>query len=834
MDTSKTRFYGFFIERSWLGFLAAFVVMVPLFFFDCFSNDFLFRDVFHEFYPLRLLWSWAAAGELPFWNPHICMGTPVSGAIYPGLFYPLNWVLSYILKLSAGASIKAYVIVHFIVAGFGMGLFVRSFGLRKAGALTGGIAYAFSGYLVGQHYAINLLGGFALLPLSAAAMSYSRKQNRLSLCPAAGVLSGLVLVGGDPQGFALSLVFGVLVYLLLHGERRNAGFIQLMGGPALFLVFAVAASAIELLPAFTVLEQSYRSAGFGMDTAGCWSFHPLRLVEFLLVRPFGDVCPERTYWGAFLGERCFPYPLSLSPYMGVWTVIAAGAAIRYRGKSRSAMFFIAVVIGSLLMATGRFSPLFTFLFNHVPGMSILRFPEKYLLMTSLGMAALVGMGTDCLVYRRKEASWKRKLGIGGVLLFIALLLFVFRAFFVELLAPALAPLLEEGLLWEVSSRQASSELYHSILRLLLAGGLAFIVLASLASPISLRQGMWLLPALFLFLDLWQANSALAPATPGLYKTDITMGRKIIEHESIAGNIRHGKWTSRLADAWSPEPRYLDKYALGSFRIARDPAIPAPHSFQLPRVRKWETRTCKPNLGMVLGLEYFKGMNVTATERQNRMFSEILHFADLPLYNVKYAIVPVNMLRDLPRVFTLRVRSQGTALVEFNRFHPRAYWIEGSKAYSDWQELARLFPRTDFRKEVLIETEDGSNPFQSSGGREHGLKKARIISYSPNRVVVKVRAPAPGWLVLNDMSYPGWTARVNSKQARIWQANGLVRATRVDKGVSRVVFAFRPPLLKTGTAFSLAAILAAIAVLFISRTLERRKERKGKASAPCDR
>jgi uncharacterized membrane protein YfhO len=108
-------------------------------------------------------------------------------------------------------------------------------------------------------------------------------------------------------------------------------------------------------------------------------------------------------------------------------------------------------------------------------------------------------------------------------------------------------------------------------------------------------------------------------------------------------------------------------------------------------------------------------------------------------------------------------------------------------------------------------------FVGSGGS--GTGSAAIISDEAERVVVRVQAAQPGFLVLADQYFPGWRAEVNGSEAEIVRANVTFRAVEVPSGDSEVVFVYRPFSVRLGALISLVA-LAIMAVLW-RRTQGRR-------------
>jgi uncharacterized membrane protein YfhO len=67
--------------------------------------------------------------------------------------------------------------------------------------------------------------------------------------------------------------------------------------------------------------------------------------------------------------------------------------------------------------------------------------------------------------------------------------------------------------------------------------------------------------------------------------------------------------------------------------------------------------------------------------------------------------------------------------------------------------------------------------------------AKIISYTPNEIVIKTSSNSTALLFLSDNYYPGWKASVNGKNSKIYRADYSFRAVIVPKGDSVVEFLF---------------------------------------------
>jgi hypothetical protein len=111
--------------------------------------------------------------------------------------------------------------------------------------------------------------------------------------------------------------------------------------------------------------------------------------------------------------------------------------------------------------------------------------------------------------------------------------------------------------------------------------------------------------------------------------------------------------------------------------------------------------------------------------------------------------------------------------------------------------------------------------------------AVITLYEPERVVIEVDAPGDAILMLSDLYYPGWVARVDGIETGIARANTIMRAVQVPGGAHTVEFRYESAVIRDGGRISLASFavmvvaLAGLVVVEGRRVLLRKKREASK-------
>ncbi|MCS6909448.1 MAG: YfhO family protein [Anaerolineales bacterium] len=118
--------------------------------------------------------------------------------------------------------------------------------------------------------------------------------------------------------------------------------------------------------------------------------------------------------------------------------------------------------------------------------------------------------------------------------------------------------------------------------------------------------------------------------------------------------------------------------------------------------------------------------------------------------------------------------------------PRAFVVSEVVTVADDAEARALLAASTFdpKSKVILSTDGGAQ--RTVGGR---FATATIHEYTPERI--QLSATGPGYLLLTDAFYPGWTATVNGAPATILRANILFRSVWLPEGEHRIEFRYEP-------------------------------------------
>jgi hypothetical protein len=143
--------------------------------------------------------------------------------------------------------------------------------------------------------------------------------------------------------------------------------------------------------------------------------------------------------------------------------------------------------------------------------------------------------------------------------------------------------------------------------------------------------------------------------------------------------------------------------------------------------------------------------------------------------------------------------------------PRAWAIHNAVSVkSNYEAGARVQdPDFDFRTTVSL---PGDAPRMDSCGGD----AVKVTRHAANRVTIHASMACRGMVVLGDSWYPEWKAKIDGRDAPIYQAFGMMRGVAVDGGEHEIDMRYLPTSVLAGAALTLLGLAVVTIVTVKSR------------------
>ena len=460
---------------------------------------------------------------------------------------------------------------------------------------------------------------------------------------------------------------------------------------------------------------------------------------------------------------------------------------------------------SILLAFGNYTPLFRLLYR-LPGFSFFRVPSRFLYLTALCVSVMAGIGLDGLtslsgsdarpMRMRRWLAW----GVGSC---VALLVIgtIVGGF---LLRWGRQPILA------FAERFVRARFYGQAYRVqpwqYYADRIASIYAAAenaldITNPFVL-EALLVGLALLALLALWH-RGRVGPRVLQLSLVALIVVDMLFQH---GGYARTHDIEAALSTPHAVEILARDRELFRIYQVLGPEQVAGAVDYGL----------LPANYNMLFGLSGVGVYSALGSTRYHEFMGELgtvnlaygvapispqqvlSNLTVLSLLNVKYILS--RQALDDPR---LRLVSNADPLIyENTTVLPRAFFVPRHRVLSEKELLTALRSGTfDPLQEVLLEVE----PLPPSGEPAR-VSRATIATYEAQRVIVDVETDGNGFLVLSDLYYPGWRARIDGRDATTYQANYVMRAVPVGAGRHRVEFDYRPDSFRLGAAITMLTLM----------------------------
>ncbi len=767
------------------------------------------------------------SGHLPLWNPLVGCGAPLAANYQTAAFYPLNALH---LLLPAEIALSWTTALHLGLAGWGMYRWGRAVGLDRFPASIGAMALQGSGFLVGRVALFpSITVTFPWIPiwlwrtelLIKRGMRHPGPRNaELQDALWLGLTIGLGLLAGHAQTafYGALLVAGYWVFRTIqdlsirkqktgrHGSKeqglsstkhlvkpivRVAGLILLSSAVGLGL------AAVQLLPTAELLLHSQRSTGVNDSLALTYSLWPWRLITIAAPAFFGNP-GAGNYWGYGAHWEDAAYVGLLPLLLAARAVIQAFSRSQKRAQSGrqettapahvtdnlSTGFWAASALMALVLALGDNTPVFPFLFRHVPGFDLFQAPARWLAVTTVALSALAGIGAQ----QWPHGPYARRRGgvgaaVGGALLIGGLVAPSLLASVPPTFGPA-------------TVRLGTVLILVSIL----------LLLGEQTRRKRRRDALWWRAAMgaFVALDLLTFAWPLVP----------TVDRTLYQGNTQTAEILHSK-EDAVRIYWPSDPTHQNQKYDAHYDVKFD--YLTFDDFGPTDVAHWRgmREDQLPNTGMLDDVASANNFDPLLVEAYVDLLEATV---ETPGILKSMGVTHIASNRPWPGSEQIHA-GKSAAFYRLPSAPGRAWLVPHARLVASDQMLAAMqTPSFDPTATVLIETDS-----ERESGSTHRLGTTCDLAHprlalqdDPNRVTIEAALDIPGYLVLADTWYPGWRVTVDGEPAELLRANHAFRAVRLTTGKHTVEMVYRPISVLVGGITSLVTGALSILRMFVSR------------------
>jgi hypothetical protein len=682
-------------------------------------------------------------GEAPFWNPYLMLGFSQVGESQVGMFYPLNILTAFV---DLNFRLVLLVCLHLALANAGMYWLLRRFGLGLAPALIGAVSFGLSGYMVAQTTNYVVIQCSAYLPLMILLLASYLESERPILLGWFSLVAGMNFLVSH-AGTTFVMLGGSSLFFLATATRSSRWRRHLLyyGGA---LAFALAFAAIQIFPTLELKPLSERGAGLSLAAVTDLRFTTgfEERLSFFFPWMLGDSRSGRCITSGY--EEVHYYAGAFTP------VLAVVGILRWKELSARQRWFLSGIAAAgavaAVLSLGAKFPLVDpwVVLSRLPVFSMFRIPSRWGSLFTFAISVFAAFGVEGLVERTGRTRGLVALAVG--LPAVALVAASLQVGAARVLAHFTAPLpilAEPANAFErfvVVPLERESPL---LLYALLVAPCLLVYFAYRAGRLSRSRFQGALVTLVV-LDLFLIES---PTNPRLDNRPFFDSDQRAKYES--GDQRYCRIATRersdkvLAGFPMNTPAYF-----GIFSTSGDTPLEVGTYMRLERQLRRE------DLLDYVGACY--GFDGTKME---------------PRAN------------PAPRAFLVRdVRSahSGDPLVHFLKLHGEAM-----------RSVAYLRP-----KEFAVARSS------IHGSKAMPAQHVAITRFENSHVELDVRSDEPALLVLTDMQYPGWSAKLDGRETRLLSAQGAFRSVIVPAGSHRVAFEFRQTSVYYGAAVTLLSLL----------------------------
>ncbi len=805
-------------------------------------------DVLHLLLPgLATTEAAFSRGELPLWDPSQALGLPHIDQVHYGVFYPPAW-----LPLLFGVyGLGLMALVHVLVAGWGMLLYLRTIDRSTAACVVGAVCFACSAWVMARLHAFPVVGAAVWTPWILWGLERGARNRSWRPRMVAAAAVALSVFANFPQ----VTMWVLLLAGLLEVVRVPAWMRARQGGPesllaaGLTVALGLALAAPQVLPTAEYLRgESARSdqtvealLADGLEWPLLWHLiSPNHYSAAPLDRP------DRPHPVALMDLEQAERPVAInraetSMGIGALGLVLALVALVF-GRNWRTLTFSAVTVGvfALLLWPGALA----LAYDVLPP---IRFgnPKRLLLLSTFALSVLAAGGVDLVRTPRLPVTvvaWI--LSVVGLAVAVMLRLSVPSAALAEDVDTWAGQLLRQAgrnplaldEIFAVIPREAfaAAAAMSAASSLLAVAALALAVLTFRPKRKLTSEGGWAtwarrkptLLGVFIAAELVLGSWSLVRPAPAAEVASPITDLGAVEVPALVVEVRalaHGDPVPLRIGRFGNEPPWLRPDFPSLFGL-HDLQCYAPMA---PRRVTELLDALEP--GVVVNGSTLAGFSDPTTLSRpllDGLGVDVLltdRPGELPGWSDRSQVGLVRVLENdeaLPRahlVHEIRVLPGAEARLSYlvsDEFNPRAEVVLSAAPPTTDVEWRRRRAAEAVRRNagVPVVTEEAVMPEPAAGPRT-----ARVVDYAPGHLRVVVPAGEPGFLVVSETWNRNWRARVGAEEAPVVEADHAILAVPVESPHEVVVtLDYEPGSVTWGLRIAAGATLLLVLGLFVGR------------------
>jgi len=755
----------------------------------------LLFDQSHQLYPMQhFAMQSLQNGNLPLWNPHIFLGSPILGTTQTALLYPINLLA---IILSPMMVILMRSIFNLWLAGFSMYLLMRRLGAKSVGAFTSAIAFMFCGFLVvwlGHPHSNSAIWLPAMILMAELlATSHYKRGFYASI---SGFFISLSFLGGHLET-TFEITVAWFLYLMVRSFQigRWQWLIKNLWMAILSVVLGVGAAAVQVIPFLEWLvnsaEMSERSGLHFIPFVSDFWRRCLTLPVLIVPNLYSNPSQTNLY-ASYLPWTNFN---EMSMYVGIIPLLLGffGLGLSKNGNKHIPIF----AWGALLfLALALRLPFFDWI-NQLPIFNLFA-QGRYRLIFDFGIAVAAGLTLDAWMGKSYDPMRWRKLSrilllLGGVILAILLSI----GFILPIVEKPIMDLGRSLVKEQYAQIKVHSRSLDEVLLVVDR------VYQGMKNHFSLMNWKLYFPGLVACLGgLWIIIWQRAWFGKTVFKCGLIF--LILIDLFVFGIGYNPSIRPELVYPDTPAVSFLkeDKSIFRILPVSMQWMSNGPLAHGLSEVGGCELPTkYYHNFRNVIAESYpFHGK-----EGSTMFMAKSANSRLMDLLNVKYIVTSKKMDDSVRKVIQLVWQENNIRIYKNHVTMPRAFFVNRIRNLTDDAILKALRdPSFDPTAEVLLSLPPRKEITMSTAlPRDQYIE---ITKYEPERVQISAITSGDGMLVISDAYYPGWHAYRDGAEVPLYRANYVMRAVSLPKGHHDIEFRYEPLSVIMGFAISLTTMI----------------------------